>query len=222
MVHTVHNVTNAVPAHPLDAKITSGILFVLSGPSGVGKGTLCDRLITVSPELVYSVSATTRTPRSGEKDGIHYFFKTREQFQAMIQSNELLEWAEYVGNYYGTPKSFVFETLQQGQDVILEIEVQGALQVKQQFPEAILLFVLPPSLEELQQRIINRGTDSENTIRKRMKVAAEELKLMNMYDYAVVNDDLNSACMQIKSIVTAEHSKAFRLSNVVNSWLEGV
>lgn len=202
--------------------MTKGLLLVLSGPSGVGKGTLCARLRSLSPELVYSVSATTRKPREGEVDGVNYFFKTREQFEAMIEAGELLEWAEYVGNFYGTPKSFVQETIDQGKDIILEIDVQGAMQVKERFPEAIFIFVLPPSLEELQSRITNRGTETESSIRSRMAAAAEELKLMEHYDYAVVNDVLETACNRVQSIIAAEHCKRERMFPAIKNWLNEV
>ncbi|MCI3921526.1 guanylate kinase [Paenibacillus sp. TRM 82003] len=202
--------------------MTKGLLLVLSGPSGVGKGTLCNRLRVLSPELVYSVSATTRKPREGEVDGVNYFFKTREQFQAMIEAGDLLEWAEYVGNYYGTPKSFVQDTIDQGKDIILEIDVQGAMKVKERFPEAIFIFVLPPSLEELQSRITNRGTETESSIRSRMAAAADELKLMEHYDYAVVNDVLETACNRVQSIISAEHCKRERIFPAIKTWLNEV
>ncbi|HZG54966.1 guanylate kinase [Paenibacillus sp.] len=202
--------------------MTQGLLLVLSGPSGVGKGTLCNRLRSLSPELVYSVSATTRKPREGEVDGVNYFFKTHEEFRAMIEAGELLEWAEYVGNYYGTPKSFVQQTIDQGKDIILEIDVQGAMQVKERFPEAIFIFVLPPSLEELQKRIVGRGTETESSIRSRMAAAAEELKLMEHYDYAVVNDVLETACNRVQSIIAAEHCRRERLFPAIQSWLKEV
>ncbi|WP_199617829.1 guanylate kinase [Paenibacillus alkalitolerans] len=199
-----------------------GLLLVLSGPSGVGKGTLCDRLRQLSPELVYSVSATTRAPRSGEVEGKNYFFTSRERFQSMIAEGELLEWAEYVGNYYGTPRRFVEETIAEGRDVILEIDVQGAMQVKERFPEAVFIFVLPPSLEELQNRIQSRGTETESAIRSRMQVAADEMRLMEHYDYAVVNDVIDLACARVQSIITAEHCKRERMLPAVKSWLNEV
>lgn len=200
--------------------MTQGLLIVLSGPSGVGKGTVCNRLRCLTPELVYSVSATTRLPREGEVDGVNYFFKTREQFQAMIEAGELLEWAEYVGNFYGTPKSFVQRTIDGGKDIILEIDVQGAMKVKERFPEALLIFLLPPSLEELRNRIVGRGTETEAAIQSRMAAAIEELKLMKHYDYAVVNDKLDSACSRIQSIISAEHCRRWRYDSVVESWLK--
>jgi len=218
MTHTVTTTLTKVE----ERFMTKGLLLVLSGPSGVGKGTLCNRLRALSPELVYSVSATTRKPRDGEIDGVNYFFKTHDQFRAMIEAGELLEWAEYVGNYYGTPKSFVQQTIDQGKDIILEIDVQGAMQVKERFPEAIFIFVLPPSLEELQKRIVGRGTESESSIRSRMAAAAEELKLMEHYDYAVVNDVLETACNRVQSIIAAEHCKRERLFPAIQKWLNGV
>lgn len=202
--------------------MTQGLLIVLSGPSGVGKGTLCNRLRSASPGLVYSVSATTRNPREGEIDGVNYFFTSHEKFRAMIDAGELLEWAEYVGNYYGTPKSFVQRTIDEGKDIILEIDVQGAMQVKERFPEAIFIFVLPPSLDELRRRIVGRGTETEHSIRSRMEAAAEELKLMVHYDYAVVNDVLETACRRVQSIIEAEHCRRDRLYPAIQSWLNEV
>lgn len=199
-----------------------GILIVLSGPSGVGKGTVCSALRQYSRDLVYSVSATTRKPREGETDGVNYFFKSREQFLSMIDKDELLEWAEYVGNYYGTPKEFVRRTLDEGKDIILEIEVQGALKVKQKFPEGIFIFLLPPSLDELEQRIVGRGTDSQEAIRNRMSAAREEIALLEHYDYAIVNDRVELACQRIQSILTAEHCKRERVLAKIQKWMEEV
>jgi len=200
----------------------SGLLLVLSGPSGVGKGTVCKALRERMPELVYSVSATTRKPRMGEMEGVNYFFKTHEDFQQMIAEDQLLEWAEYVGNFYGTPRRFVEETLASGRDVILEIEVQGALQVKQKFPQGIFLFLAPPDLAELESRIVGRGTETEETIRSRMAVARAEIELMDQYDYVVVNDVIESACDRIKAIITAEHLKKERQIHKFRKWLKEV
>ncbi|MFF2484134.1 guanylate kinase [Paenibacillus sp. NPDC058071] len=187
-----------------------GLLIVLSGPSGVGKGTVCSVLRKKVPELVYSVSATTRSPREGEIDGVNYFFKSREQFQDMIARDALLEHAEYVGNFYGTPRDFVERTLESGKDVILEIEVQGALKVKEKFPQGVFVFLMPPSLDELKQRITGRGTETQDTINHRMSVAVEEINLLRHYDYAVVNDEIESACHRIQSIIVAEHCRGDR------------
>lgn len=189
-----------------------GLLFVLSGPSGVGKGTVCTQLRKQCTNLVYSVSATTRKPRPGEIDGVNYFFKSHEQFEQMIAQDALLEHAQYVGNYYGTPREFVEQTLAAGKDVILEIEVQGALQVKEKFAGGIFIFLLPPSLDELQQRIVGRGTENADVIRDRMNVAEHEMGLMKYYDYAVVNDTVDAACTKITSIIAAEHCRRERVA----------
>ncbi|MBP1991440.1 guanylate kinase [Paenibacillus eucommiae] len=199
-----------------------GILIVLSGPSGVGKGTVCAALRQVAPELVYSVSATTRAPRQGEIEGVNYFFKTREQFQQLIEADEMLEWAQYVNNYYGTPKRFVEDVLRSGKDVILEIEVQGALMVKNKFPEGVFIFLLPPSLDELQNRIVTRGTESDETIRSRMSVALDEMRLMEHYDYAIVNDHVETACSKIQAILAAEHCRRDRIFPKIVQWINEV
>lgn len=192
-----------------------GLLIVLSGPSGVGKGTVCRALREEeNNNLQYSVSATTRKPREGEAEGVHYFFKSREEFERMIEQKELLEHAEFVGNYYGTPVEWVRETLESGQDVILEIEVQGAFQVKELLPEAVFLFLAPPSLQELRNRLIGRGTESEEVIKQRLLVAREEIELMDAYDYVVTNDEVDKAIDRIKAIVTAEHCKRERVASL--------
>src|SRR5690606_27998793 len=189
-----------------------GILFVLSGPSGVGKGTVRKAIMEENDlNLHYSVSVTTRKPREGEVDGVDYFFKTKEEFQQMIENDELLEWAEYVGNYYGTPIRYVQEMLAKGNDVLLEIEVQGALQVKKRFPEAVFIFLMPPSFDELRNRITNRGTEENKLIDDRMLVAKNEIAQMIHYDYIVENDVVDLACERIKSIICAEHYRKARL-----------
>ncbi|WP_258074361.1 guanylate kinase [Brevibacillus laterosporus] len=199
-----------------------GLLLVLSGPSGVGKGTVCKALREYMPQLIYSVSATTRQPRVNEVDGVNYFFKEKEEFKRMMKEDQLLEWAEYVGNYYGTPRRFVEDTLATGRDVILEIEVQGAMQVKEKFPQGIFLFLAPPDLEELQNRIVGRGTETEESIKNRMAMARTEIEMMNHYDYVVVNDEISHACEKIKSIVTAEHLKKDRQVHKFLKWLKEV
>lgn len=192
-------------------KTERGILFVLSGPSGVGKGTVNRSLRNQWDGLEFSISVTTRKPREGEEDGVDYFFKSREEFEKMIEQNELLEHAEYVGNYYGTPLQYVEQTLAEGKDVLLEIEVQGALQVRKLVPEGVFIFLAPPSLDELRNRIVGRGTETEELIDNRMKVAKEELEMMDHYDYVVENDEIQAACDRIKAISIAEHCKKDRI-----------
>ncbi|ACL21910.1 guanylate kinase [Desulfitobacterium sp. LBE] len=187
-----------------------GLLIVLSGPSGAGKGTLCQELLRQLPQVKYSVSATTRQPRPGEVDGLHYYFRSREEFQTMIEQDQLLEWAEFCGNYYGTPQFAVEQAIQAGNDVILEIEIQGALQVKQRFPQGVFIFVVPPSMDELSQRIHKRGTESEEVIQKRLQTAARELEYVSEYDYVVVNDEIPLAVDKLKSILLAEKCRVKR------------
>ena len=188
-----------------------GLLIVLSGPSGVGKGTVRAAIFAKGEQkFVYSISATTRLPRTGETDGVDYFFKTREEFEQMIQNKQLLEYAEYVGNYYGTPLEYVENTLAKGKDVFLEIDVQGAIQVRELMPEGVFIFLTPPDLNELESRIVNRGTDSDEVIAKRMKTAREELELMKYYDYSVVNDTVDNAVQKIEAIIQTEHLRIIR------------
>lgn len=188
-----------------------GLLIVLSGPSGVGKGTVCGALRKQDTDILYSVSATTRSPREGEIDGVNYFFKTREDFEEMIKNDQLLEWAEYVGNFYGTPVDYVEKTLSEGKDIILEIEVQGALKVREKFAEGVFIFLMPPSLAELRSRIVNRGTETEDLINNRMTVAKDEIEMMDKYDYVVENDEVHLAVERIKAIVISEHCRKDRL-----------
>lgn len=193
-----------------------GLLIVLSGPSGVGKGTVRQAIFKEdNHNLVYSISATTRNSRAGEVDGVDYFFKSKEEFENLIKQDRLLEYAEYVGNYYGTPMDYVEDMLASGKDVFLEIEVKGALQVKEKMPEGIFIFLTPPDLEELENRLIGRGTDDEPVIKQRIQKAREELALMQHYDYAVVNDDVQLAVKKIKGIIQTEHLKVNR---VLNKW----
>lgn len=197
-----------------------GILFILSGPAGVGKGTVRQRLFEQETQLKYSVSATTRNIRPGEQDGVDYFYKSKEAFKEMIERNELLEYAQYVDNYYGTPRQYVLDELAKGNDVFLEIEVQGALQVKENFPEGVFIFLFPPSLEELKNRIVNRGTETNDVIKQRLQEARKEIEMMREYDYVVVNDDVDHAVDKVKSIVVGEHCKRERIEDEYNKILE--
>lgn len=188
-----------------------GLLLVLSGPSGVGKGTVRKHIFDhYNNDFDYSISMTTRDKREGEVEGQDYYFRSREAFEQLIESGGLLEYAEYVGNYYGTPLEYVKETLEAGRDVFLEIEVQGALKVRNKMPEAIFIFLSPPNLGELENRITGRGTDSSDMIKKRMKKAVDELKLIQYYDYVVENDDVDKAAQKIRHIIESEHLKVSR------------
>jgi guanylate kinase len=185
-------------------KHKQGMLVVVSGPAGVGKGTLCRELLAQSQELEYSVSVTTRVPRPKEIEGKEYYFRTREEFQRMIAQNELLEWAEFCGNYYGTPVFHVQKALDEGKTIILEIDIQGAKQVKQVFPQGIFIFIAPPSFEILSERLHKRGTETEEVIQKRLKTAVSELQHIQDYNYVVENDQINIAVEKLKSIIIAE------------------
>lgn len=185
------------------------LLLVISGPSGVGKGTIVKELVK-NPQYALSISCTTRNPRENEKDGIHYFFKTNDDFEKMIKDGDLLEYAEYCGNYYGTPKWYVFDKMSGGKDVILEIEVQGALQVKQNNPRAILIFVMPPSMNELKSRLLGRGTETADVVEERLKKAVAELSLCDKYDYVITNDTVEKAVDDIEVIASAERKRSFR------------
>lgn len=195
-----------------------GLLIVLSGPSGVGKGTLRKAIFESDDnDFQYSVSMTTRNKREGEIEGVDYYFRTREEFEALIEAGEMLEYAEYVGNYYGTPLSYVQKTLDQGKDVFLEIEVQGAKQVKEKVPDGVFIFLTPPDLAELRSRITGRGTDSAEVIDERMRVAREEIEMMALYDYAVVNDEVSKAVQRIREIISSEH---FRVDRVIGKYIK--
>jgi guanylate kinase len=176
-------------------------LIIFTGPSGVGKGTIVKQVFADLKNIEFSISCTTRAIRPGEVDGVNYFFKTRAQFEKMIQADALLEWAEFVGNYYGTPKDFVFNTLEAGNDVFLEIEVQGALQVMEKFPEAVSIFLVPPSLEELESRLRTRATETEDILQKRLAKAREEMKFLDRFKYIVTNDDLDKAVESVKALI---------------------
>lgn len=182
-----------------------GILAIISGFSGAGKGTVVNKLLEKDNYAV-SISATTREPRQGEVDGKNYFFKSRDEFENMIENNQLIEYAEYVGNYYGTPRDYVFKKLEEGYDVILEIEMQGALKVKEKFPETALIFITPPSADELKKRLVGRGTETIEQIDKRMSRAVDECDYMNKYDYIVVNDDLDECVDEIHRLLQSIHN----------------
>lgn len=188
-----------------------GILIVVSGFSGAGKGTLMKKLLKKYPDdYALSISATSRKPREGEQEGVEYFFKTREEFEKMIEGEELVEYAQYVGNYYGTPKAYVEEQLEAGKDVILEIEIQGALKIKEKFPQTVLMFVTPPSAEELKNRLVGRGTEDMDTIERRLSRAVEEAEGIEAYDYLVVNDILELCVEEMHQIISNEHTRISR------------
>lgn len=194
-----------------------GILIVVSGFSGAGKGTIVKKLMNDYPDnYALSISATTRSPRPGEEDGREYFFRTRDQFEEMIRQDALIEHAVYVNNYYGTPKAYVEEQLNIGKDVILEIEIQGALEIKNKFPDTLLLFISTPSAETLKNRLVGRGTEDMNTIRARLKRAVQEADGIENYDYFVINDELDACVEEIHAIVSSEHSRASRNINLIN------
>lgn len=189
----------------------SGLLIVVSGPSGVGKGTVCRKLRKQNPNLTYSISATTRAPREGEKEGINYFFKSRVEFEQMIKNGELIEWAEYNGNYYGTPRRFVEKSLQEGKDVLLEIEVEGAKQVKETFPKGVFIFLVPPTFEDLRKRLVGRGSETPRSLNDRLRIASQEVDQIDVYNYAVINDEVEQAARRIDAIITSEHCRTDRL-----------
>lgn len=184
-----------------------GILVVVSGFSGAGKGTLMKELLKRYDNYALSISATTRAPREGETDGKEYFFVTKEQFEKMRDERKLIEYAQYVNNYYGTPKEYVEQKMAEGKDVILEIEIQGALKVKKRFPDALLLFVTPPSAEELRRRLVGRGTETLEVINARLARAAEEASGMEAYDYLLINDDLDRCVEEMHQLIQLQHRK---------------
>ncbi|HSJ38363.1 MAG TPA: guanylate kinase [Planococcus sp. (in: firmicutes)] len=189
-----------------------GLLIVLSGPSGVGKGTVRKELFSQpDTNYEYSISMTTRSPREGEVDEVDYFFKTRTEFEDLIEQGQLLEYAEFVGNYYGTPLEYVNKMRDAGRDVFLEIEVQGAAQVRDKVPDGLFIFLAPPSLSELEDRLVGRGTESNEVIASRLGAARQELEMMNLYDYVVENDEVENACDRINAIIIAEHCKRERV-----------
>lgn len=187
-----------------------GLVVVISAPSGTGKGTLLASLKNVAQNMKYSISVTTRTPRLGEVDGRDYFFTTHDNFKKMIEDNMLLEWDSFVGNYYGTPREYIENCVKQGYDVYLDITVKGALQVKQNYNNCILIFMLPPSFKELERRINSRGTETQEVINKRLEQAKEEINYINNYDYVIINDNVDDAVNDVLAIVHAEKLKVWR------------
>ena len=190
-----------------------GLLLVVSGPSGAGKGSICKALLNKNDQIKLSVSATTRKPRNGEVHGVNYFFIEKEEFAKMIENGEFLEYAQIYDNFYGTPKAAIIECLEKGQDVILEIEMQGARQIKEVYPEGVFIFVLPPSLEELKSRIVGRGTETQEEIEKRFSCAFEEINQIVNYDYFIVNEDIEKSVSDVEAIICAEKNKVTRYKN---------
>lgn len=190
--------------------MSKGLLFVVSAPAGCGKDTILEQLFKVTENVGYSVSATTRAPREGEVNGVHYHFMSREQFEQMIKDEAVLEYTEYCGNYYGTPRKAVEDMLNEGKDVILKIEVEGAMNIKRLFPECCLVFILPPSMQELERRLRKRGTETEEKIIERTAQAREELKFAENYDYLIVNGELSVAVDDLKAVITAEKLRKSR------------
>ena len=192
-----------------------GLLVVISGASGTGKGTVCKALFEVEKNLSFSVSATTRKPREGEKDGVNYYFLTKDEFEKRIEAGEFLEWANVYGNYYGTPMKEVSNRLKNGEDILLEIDTQGAINVMEKMPKGVFIFLLPPSMDELKRRIEGRGTETEESLKKRLGAAKTEIALAEKYDYTVVNDEVENAVKHISAILAAERAKSNRNLNLI-------
>lgn len=198
---------------------SDGLLVAISGPSGAGKGTICRRLLEKYKDIGISVSVTTRSPRQGEVDGVHYWFKSKQEFLEMRDNGDLAEWVEYCGNYYGTPKKPLLEAVDAGKICILEIEMQGTLQIKQQFPESIMIFVIPPKFEELRKRIEGRNSECECDILKRLERAKEELDIAHKYDYLVINDDVDKATELVENIIQIERTRISRNRDFINKYI---
>jgi guanylate kinase len=201
---------------------SKGLLLVVSGPSGAGKSTVCKKLHMEMQGLALSISVTTRPPRAFEREGVNYFFRTREQFERMLLNDELLEHAAVYGNFYGTPAKYVCDRLDEGRDVLLEIEMQGALQVKKRFPEAVLIFVVPPSMKDLSERIRKRASEAPEELFKRFRSAYEELGYLDEYHYLVLNEDVDNAVQRIKAIIHAEKCRVSRNLDLKKALLEEV
>ncbi|WP_294156511.1 guanylate kinase [uncultured Clostridium sp.] len=199
-----------------------GLLIVISGPSGAGKGTICKSFLERNPEVAISVSATTRSPRKGEVEGVNYYFMSKEQFKEKIVENDFLEYAEVYDNFYGTPKSNVEEMLESGRDVILEIDIQGALKVKENTEEGVFIFILPPSMEELKARIIKRGSETPESLMKRFKSAYKEINFISRYNYAVVNDEVETSVEKLEAIINAEKCRVDRIKHSILDSKEGI
>lgn len=193
----------------------TGLLIVVSGPSGAGKGTICDALRKQFPKIHYSISMTTRPPRPGEVDGVNYYFSTNEKFEALLKEDAFLEHAKVYDHYYGTPKKYVYDMLAQGNHIMLEIDIQGAMQVKEKYPQAVFIYVVPPSKEVLKERLCGRHTDSDDVIAGRLAKARNELDWIDKYDYLVVNDDLDTAIHKAAAILEAESCKVTRNAHCI-------
>ncbi len=189
-----------------------GFLIVLSGPSGAGKNTLMNAVFPTVPNLQYSVSVTTRTPREGEIEGVDYFFRSDQEFDDMVQSGELLEWAEFCGNRYGTPKSFVDDAIAQGRTVIMDVDIQGASQIRRKMPDAVSIFLLPPTWDELRKRLVDRGQDPQEAISQRLQKSFEEMRHIIDYDYFIINDQLDLAADRLRTIINAEWCRVQRVN----------